>query len=720
MMKHHLQAAITAAVLLDDDTLVLFGAIERPVPATAPVLLDGTVAGQFGGRCWTDPADGLRWFLGAVRVAELSRMRPSRVEIVADDGEHLMLPRLTNVRTNPSHIVSALEKYQPDAFDTALDFACALASSQDEPSERLERFLSALADEAVKPDGVVELVGRFRDGSLMIQGWAHALRPGTQKLLVEGQGRRLHRAVAASFARSDLTGGAHGIVAVLADQTEAPADITRVHYRGAEGWRCIKVLEPRRILPDGAASAHLRDMVPTLGDGQAQLAIRQVLASRYEGYETVSRLGAPVRIAVDMTLRVPGVGFFVTGWLLDPTAQVESVVLKGPGMTARLDADWTRVRRKDVSDAFADDPLFAGRIEPGQDGHGFSAFAAEPAGVPENGEFHLQLTLTGESVGFWPLTCARPSPAAQRRMLAAVNLDSPAIERVIARHVGPMVRGAAKGRSGAAAGCHAMGPELESPRVSVLLPVTDGREDIDLNLVRLAADPDFRDAEVLVVAAAGTHERLAGTVRQAAGFYRIAVRFVSAPGATDAFEAVAAALPHARADRVLLLSPSVLPTARGWLSALEQVSLSSGAPIMVSPTLLYEDHSIRFAGIVAVKDADGGTLYEARYAGYPRDWPRERDAARVDAASADCALVGKEALARALSMLGSYVGAEHKGLDLCLRLRAAGVVCVWLPRVALVALDEQPRDAHADRWRRAGAMVDRWIFQDSWSARTAA
>ncbi|MFX5918554.1 hypothetical protein ABTE65_19090, partial [Acinetobacter baumannii] len=81
----------------------------------------------------------------------------------------------------------------------------------------------------------------------------------------------------------------------------------------------------------------------------------------------MSQIQAPVRMGLDMAVRVPGAGLFVCGWLLDPTQAVRAVTVKGGGMTARLDADWSRLGRKDVSDAFAHDPLFAGRLVPGND-----------------------------------------------------------------------------------------------------------------------------------------------------------------------------------------------------------------------------------------------------------------------------------------------------------------------------------------------------------------
>ena len=54
-----------------------------------------------------------------------------------------------------------------------------------------------------------------------------------------------------------------------------------------------------------------------------------------------------------------------------------------------------------------------------------------------------------------------------------------------------------------------------------------------------------------------------------------------------------------------------------------------------SPTLLYEDHSIRFAGIQRISAQSA----VSQYAGYSRDWLKGREIATVQAASTDCALI---------------------------------------------------------------------------------
>ncbi|AWU96637.1 hypothetical protein [Azospirillum ramasamyi] len=727
MKDRSTKADITAAVLLDQDTLMLFGAIDQPLPAGSVVMLDGMLDGRFRGGCWTDGA-GERWFLGAIRVTGLAHMRPSRIEIEDAEGKHLLLPRLSNVRTNPAHLVAALREVQPQSLDAALDIAVTLLSGLETgegEGDRRTRLLAGLAQEASRPDGFAEVLGRFRDGALMVQGWSHGFPAGAAHVLVEAEELRSHAIAAAPFHRPDLPDDAAGLLTVLEGPVAAPDTIRRIHFRAADGWRHLAIFEHRQLLADGVASAHARDMLGHLQGDAARRGVAAAIAARYNGVETVSQLQAPVRMGLDMAVRVPGAGLFVCGWLLDPTQAVRAVTVKGGGMTARLDADWSRLGRKDVSDAFAHDPLFAGRLLPGNDAHGFTAFAREPAGISADAEFHLELALA-DGIAFLPLPCQPPTGDALRRMLGSVNPDSPSIGRVVATHLGPMLRSAASGRPAPSAVLHPMGRALKSPRVSVILPVCDGREDVDLNLARMANDPDFAEAEILVVAGAGTHERLAGMVRQAAGFYRLAVGFVAAPAAADPFEAVAASLPHARADRVLLLSPSVLPTERGWLSALERairrpnaVGSAALAPVMVSPTLLYEDHSIRFAGIVAV-EGPGGVAYERRFAGYPRDWLKEQEASAVDAASADCALLPRELLVRGMAEGGRYLAPEPKGLDLCLRVRAAGGSCLWLPKVRLVAVDEHPRHARDPRLERMSALVDEWSFAERWKASIAA
>ena len=135
---------------------------------------------------------------------------------------------------------------------------------------------------------------------------------------------------------------------------------------------------------------------------------------------------------------------------------------------------------------------------------------------------------------------------------------------------------------------------------------------------------------------------------------------------------------------------------------------------MVSPTLLYEDFSIRFAGIQQISAQSA----VSQYAGYSRDWLRGRETATqivaVQAASTDCALIPRSVFLEAGGFSHDFVGTDYKGVDFCLKLRAAGHVCLWLPTVELIALDENPREQAQEYWLQTGGLVDRWGFERKW------
>ena len=83
-------------------------------------------------------------------------------------------------------------------------------------------------------------------------------------------------------------------------------------------------------------------------------------------------------------------------------------------MSARIDLDWCRTNRRDVSEAFAKDALFAGKIVAGQDAHGFLSFVPEPADSPEQCE-RPELSLTDDACAFVPVATSKAGAPALRR-----------------------------------------------------------------------------------------------------------------------------------------------------------------------------------------------------------------------------------------------------------------------------------------------------------------
>ena len=181
----------------------------------------------------------------------------------------------------------------------------------------------------------------------------------------------------------------------------------------------------------------------------------------------------------------------------------------------------------------------------------------------------------------------------------------------------------------------------------------------------------------------------------------------------DPFEAAELGARVAGAETLLFLSPAVLPRERGWLGRLRAAYARLDAPAALSPTLLYEDESIRFAGSPAPPDTDSlATL--GPYAGYPRHWLARKRVARVWAATMECALMPRALFLDCGGFARELLGPELKNADFALRLRARGHGAWWLPDVALYACDDAGAAAPPEHWTRVRGLVDRWAFERRW------
>ena len=95
----------------------------------------------------------------------------------------------------------------------------------------------------------------------------------------------------------------------------------------------------------------------------------------------------------------------------------------------------------------------------------------------------------------------------------------------------------------------------------------------------------------------------------------------------------------------LFLSAAVFPRARGWLGRLLMEMRRLPDAGAISPTLLYEDDSVRFAGNTDMPDFKAGVLIE-RFRGYGRHWLEGEHAAPVWSGTAECCVSGKSCSSR--------------------------------------------------------------------------
>ncbi len=712
--------AMLGAALVDDDLALVAGWSERLLPGSGEVKIGGQAIGSARIHTWPRIAEGAEshWFVAAISGPDVMRLGGTAALTSPNKRMRYELqpPRPSLDCGGLFAELATLAQAEP----ALLSFLEEVLLEQ--PTPRRSAALFALFEKVVPLDGYLELMGHA-EGALVIQGWSMHLTAGRADLVVESSRFDRVGAAIATHDRPDLGSAGRGMVALLAGASVDWRSIRRVFFRRGDSWHRLEVFENRRFLSEAETSAHLAGILPALRTEPATAGLFKRLGGpRFEGHETLSSLAAPVRAAIDLAVGTAGSGVFLTGWLLDPERHVVTVRLRNTaGFAQRIDESWHRSDRPDVSAGYGADPLFAGRIMPGDDAHGF--LASVPCPCEPGTSWFLEIALDDERTAFVPVPVTPPSAALVRRMLTSLDIRGAAAASVIAGQLGPMVT-AASARLPAARRCHvacSFGRSDRKPRVTAIIPVPAGTTDIDVTLARFAVDPELAAVEILAVAQPGNATQLGASLQRAARFYGLHGRMVVSADEMDHCTALEAGAAFAEADLLLFLSAGVLPRGKGWLSRLGKPLFATELPGAVCPTLLWEDESIKFAG----QRSDGGAVDRTsltRYAGYARHWLPDEGGAPVpvQVGTIECCLIPKRVFAAMGGFARDYVGAEWKGPDFFLRLRAAGYACLWAPTVEMVALDDPAEAGESEYWRQTGRLVDEWGFDRKWAAAPAA
>jgi hypothetical protein len=202
---------------------------------------------------------------------------------------------------------------------------------------------------------------------------------------------------------------------------------------------------------------------------------------------------------------------------------------------------------------------------------------------------------------------------------------------------------------------------------------------------------------------------------RALDFYGIDAAVLLADTSVDLCGAIEIGARASSAPLLILQSPTCHATSPGWAARLVE-ALGTGAAA-ASPTLLYEDWSIRYAGIDGLRFAAQAPYAEAegQRVGMPRGALTVSAAIPTRAALLDCCVIRRGAFERVDGFSMGFALPATNGLDLFLRLDAAGETLLWTPEIEVYALDDAvAADCY---WALTGERVDGWSLRASWQER---
>ncbi|WP_245416253.1 hypothetical protein [Microvirga sp. 17 mud 1-3] len=701
------------AAPVGEDLLLLAGVTDA-MSRSVPVLLNGDPALSMTANVVTwvrkeAPPEACIGFVAVVPVKVAGRVRIRSI-VMRRKGQPL---RYTLVR-RALPLMGLMNIVAVDAeseFPKVADgVAQALVSGRSDP-KRVAAALSMLTA-AARADGFVEVMGALDTGEILLQGWSSELPLDRSRLIVSHEGLTSGDFAAAKVVRDDLGERGYGFVGVL-NTGEATVDLERLQrlfFRGPQGWRTLEIYDRRVRLAPIDVPAHIRDVLPRAAAEAETLALLQKMGARYDGRDTVSSLKEPVRIGMDAVLDLAKGGILVSGWMLDPEQAVREVILHAGKQSARIDGTWTRLARPDVTAAFQHDPAFGHSIDPHRHDHGFLAFVPGLAPGSED-PVYFEIVTGEDTSAFYPLKPVRASSRrALDRIVAALDPRSAATGMAIETHIGPMIQvfDHPKPRP---VEQRDFGYDESASGLALALGGRRDGEEVLVTLSLLALDPAMHDIPIIVCVPMELYGKIAAEVQRLARFYGLGVRLVGAEGVQDACDALDAAAQATKVETLAFLSAGVMPRRSGWLPVLERAHRNRNGKALVSPTILFEDDSVCFAGTIL--DPRERRLVDS-FLGYPCDVIRGAEPMEVMAGSSACCILSRAAFHDIGGFSQSYLSVREKSRDLSLKLKLAGTPSIWLPDIEMVAADGDPAEVGLS-WQRLVQHVDRWSFDRRWS-----
>ena len=194
---------------------------------------------------------------------------------------------------------------------------------------------------------------------------------------------------------------------------------------------------------------------------------------------------------------------------------------------------------------------------------------------------------------------------------------------------------------------------------------------------------------------------------------RQGVRILRRPGAFNFATLNNAAAREARGDILLLLNNDVEVLQPGWLG--EMVSHAVRADVgAVGARLLYPNGTVQHAGILL--GPDGAAIHVGRGAapddpGYLGQLARTRDLSAVTGAC----LAIRASVWQAVGGMDERLAVTWNDVDLCLRVRSAGLRVIWTPYATLLHREAATRGLEADDPARAARFrAEQALMRESW------
>lgn len=478
---------------------------------------------------------------------------------------------------------------------------------------------------------------------------------------------------------------------------------------GEDGERKLAVIDCSRTLPEGRAlvitsrglavadvttrsnediRAFNERLAPTLPDAVNLLAISDAEARAALAAIGRRESAAPVVALASLGFRFEVThaysmdhGLFVSGWFLDTDGMLEEALVIDHGLNVpSLSEHWTLAP---VRTTIGDETVLVRQF------HAFLSRAEAPA--PFNIAVRLRLRNGEAHVAYIP-DCRRDKRATRAGILDSIAggaMPPDVLARVFAPALGEIQNA-----------CNAEQALREvvdfgtasSRRISLVIPLYHETRFIRSQLIAFNVDPFLRaHCQIVYVVddpliALRVRNMLSGTPIA----FTLDIRLVLLERNGGYALANNFGVREASGETIVLMNSDITPEAPGWLQPMSERLSTLPAHSILGPKLLYADQSLQHAGMYFFKLYDSGYWQNMHFfKGYGRDFPPANVERMVPAVTGALMMLRREDYLAVGGFTTDYVIGDYEDSDLCLKLRAEGGICLYMPSVALLHFERQ-------------------------------
>ena len=584
------------------------------------------------------------------------------------------------------------------------------------PREILQR----LAPESVHVHGAIDLAGQFGP-TFALSGWSGLALLGELRLDVKltlSTGTVTASAMAVFYDREELDGIGVGTI-LLADATIGANAVLRSVLFEVAGETVVLTPTPGvKTLNGPLQRKAFRALLDRLDHGHTHDRLKRLTQARgYRGKDTLDELTDFVRVEIDDAIACPPNGLILIGWMLAHPDTVDSIELhSGPSLSLLPSERCLRIARADVAESVGrPHGLTEARC-------GFIAFF--PTGHTPHGTAHLEIHTRSGEIGYRGIPIPRLfGVQAIERILATCDFQYADLEPSFDHVLGPAITLLNRHRlqQPTSRTVIQFGPQIQTPRCSIIVPLYRRLDYMDFQLGLLAIDPPGESVEFIYVLDDPPQRReaenLAALLHARHG---VSITLICLDRNLGFAPASNIGLQAARGEFVCFLNSDVFPTGPGWLDRLADHLAADATLGAVGPMLLYEDGAVQHAGMTLHRVPQFGNWFFGDHPGKGLK-PGAQDGLHPCISITGACMVLSRATADALGGFDEgYVIGDFEDSDLCLRLQQRGLRCAVDLGARLYHLERKSQSSSALRWRMNLTLTNAWLHHQRWGSHLAA